>query len=177
MRALSLIIGIAACLLANVGKMHMEDIWLSIKKAVSPPRCRFHCQGIALPRPTDKLGGYSNLRSARAEPYRIASHQKGTELLPASGETGSLNAGRKGFTLNILQCEIRLKSGFGSVKVFHAHSSDGGAYIHTHIPAGQGMFSAGQEWKKTRTGCCNTCSMRLATHIANILHRNIKKRD
>lgn len=25
------------------------------------------------------------------------------------------------------------------------------------------LFSAGQEQKKTLTGCCNTCSVRLAT--------------
>lgn len=36
------------------------------------------------------------------------------------------------------------------------------------------LFSAGQKQKKTLTGCSNTCSMRLATHI---LHRYIKKRD
>lgn len=86
-----------------------------------------------LPRWTDKLGGYSNLQRARAELYRIASHQKGTELLPGSGEMGSLNMGKKGFTLNILQCEIRLKSGFGSVKAFHAHTSGGvDIYMHTY---------------------------------------------
>lgn len=36
------------------------------------------------------------------------------------------------------------------------------------------LFSAGQEQKKTLTGCSNTRSMRLATYI---LHRNIKERD
>lgn len=41
------------------------------------------------------------------------------------GEMASLNTGKKGFTLNTLQCEIMLKSGFGFVKAFHAHSSDG----------------------------------------------------
>lgn len=38
------------------------------------------------------------------------------------------------------------------------------------------LFSAGQEQKKTLTGCCNTCSMRLDTHITNLLPRNVKRR-
>jgi len=124
----------------------MEEIWISIKNPSVLRAAGLAAKGSRCQDPQTNSEGTAS--SKGREPSRIASHRRGTELLPGSGKWPTSTRAKRG--LRQIHCSVKScwSQGSGLWKLSTPTVRMGYVDAYTHIPTGWGMVSAGQGQKR-----------------------------